>query len=432
MRIHALSSFKTKLTSPTNLLVFTVLLAVFMAKSCGNTNPEFWDQDSLSQNPASLQENTEQKAKKEDSSQEISQNSSDAHANTPRSPQISTPPLPNTPPRSTSSTVEVIPFEPHQAPRESTEETRYDESLLDRPVVVEDMESPKVREGMSAGLKKEESTTQDPPSSPTHEEKSHAKVQLAEKKPKKQGFYNLQCSHIYPDMLEVSTPILSSVMALDTDEIYDEIGRKTARGSQIMLRNMVNSSRPIHPVAFFSTIKHFESSGLIDEWGYWDFGFTSNLCLSWECSGYFQVDVRIEPDWSLDHVCGEDGLNILGLKGGPDFCAALFWWTQAAYGSKCRGLSTHQGGNPCWDPGYNWTVHTFETGYKVYDQHNQWAHLGVHDSWGRAYTGGMVAGEYFMGYENCAAAYHHHKPTPENHIRRAVADFAKNIGITPS
>lgn len=238
---------------------------------------------------------------------------------------------------------------------------------------------------------------------------------------------NLQCARIYPDMLEVGTPLLSTVMSLDPDSIRDEVARDTARGSQIMIKNMVSSSRPIHPIAFFSTIKHFESPNSLNRWGYWDFEFTSTLCVSWECSGYFQVDVRIEPDWSLDHVCGPDGMKILGKKGGPDFCAALFWWTQAANGSKCRHLQGQ--GNPCWDQNYDWKVSTFESAYKVYDQLNQWARYGIYDSWGRAYTGGMVNHEYFMGYENCAAQHYAHEPTPESSIKKAVAQFASDIGI---
>lgn len=239
---------------------------------------------------------------------------------------------------------------------------------------------------------------------------------------------NPQCSLIYPDMLKVATPIFRSVMALNPSAIPDHIGRRTAQGTQIMLANMISSARPIHPVAFFSTIKHFESPGHTHGWGHWDFRFTSTHCLSWECSGYFQVDVHIEPDWSLEHVCGKNGLDILGMKGGPDFCAALFWWTQAANGTKCQHLAAPSGVNPCWDEGYNWDVGTFEAGYLAYGQGNQW---GIYDTWGRAYSGGMVGGKYFMGYENCAAQYYVAAPTPKESIKKAVLDFARTIGFHP-
>lgn len=241
--------------------------------------------------------------------------------------------------------------------------------------------------------------------------------------------HGTQCGVIYPDMREIGTPILRKVLWHQPGDILNPSARAIATDTKTMLLNMMSHpTRPIHPLAFFATIKHFESSAHIRSWGWYDFLFFGHLCTSGECSGYFQVDVQLEPAWSLDDICGMDGLDILGLKGGPDFCAALFWWLKGDSGRKCAQLGSGSA-NPCNSPGYVWDVSVFAQAYRAYGQANQWGQYGIHDSWGRAYTGGWVNHEYFMGYENCAAAYYATDRTPAPLISQAVAAFAAEINL---
>ena len=238
-----------------------------------------------------------------------------------------------------------------------------------------------------------------------------------------------QCGKIYPDMRAVGTPIFRHILAKDPLEITNRTAQGIAIDTKTMLLNMMASpNRPIHPLAFFATIKHFESSADTHQWGWSDFNYFGHLCTSGECSGYFQVDVNLEPDWSLNGICGAEGLDVLNMKGGPDFCAALFWWMKGANGHKCSQLGTRES-NPCRTPGYTWDVALFADAYRAYGQANQWAKYGISDSWGRAYSGGWVNGGYFKGYENCAAAYHKDLVTPAELIRQSVQAFATDIGL---
>lgn len=238
-----------------------------------------------------------------------------------------------------------------------------------------------------------------------------------------------QCGYIYPDIREVGLPIFKQIIAKDVNTMTNASAQKVARHTKTMLANMMaNTIRPIHPLAFFATIKHFESSTHRHSWGWYDFGFYGHLCTSGTCSGYFQVDVGLEPAWSLEGICGSEGLDILGLKGGPDFCAALFWWLEAENGQKCSRMG-YNGSNPCLSPGYVWDVSVFERAYLVYGQENQWAKYGIQDSWGRAYSGGWVGGEYFIGYENCASSYHQNEITPASWVQKSVQIFADSIGM---
>ena len=238
-----------------------------------------------------------------------------------------------------------------------------------------------------------------------------------------------QCGKIYPDMRAVGTPIFRHILAKDPQEITNTTAQGIAIDTKTMLLNMMASpTRPIHPLAFFATIKHFESSADTHRWGWSDFNYFGHLCTSGECSGYFQVDVNIEPDWSLNGICGTKGLDILNMKGGPDFCAALFWWMKGANGHKCTQLGSRES-NPCRTPGYTWDVTLFADAYRAYGQANQWAKYGISDSWGRAYSGGWVNGDYFTGYENCAAAYHENLVTPAELIKQSVQAFAIDIGL---
>lgn len=241
-----------------------------------------------------------------------------------------------------------------------------------------------------------------------------------------------QCGKIYPDMRSVGTPIFQKLMSLDRSAITNQTAYEVAVHTETMLRNMMASEqRPIHPLAFFATIKHFESSSHISGWGWEDFGFFGHLCTSGVCSGYFQVDVGLEHEWSLSGVCGKGGLDLLGMKGGPDFCAALFWWLKGDSGRKCTRLVSGQT-NPCRDAGYVWDVKVFERAFLVYGQANQWSDYGIYDTWGRAYSGGWVGSRYFRGYENCATSYHQDSLAPDDLVRKAVTDFAFKIGVVPS
>ena len=240
-----------------------------------------------------------------------------------------------------------------------------------------------------------------------------------------------QCGKIYPDMRAVGTPIFQKLMSLDRSTITNQTAYEVAVHTETMLRNMMASEqRPIHPLAFFATIKHFESSSHISGWGWEDFGFFGHLCTSGVCSGYFQVDVGLEHEWSLSGVCGKGGLDLLGMKGGPDFCAALFWWLKGDSGRKCTRLVSGQT-NPCRDAGYVWDVKVFERAFLVYGQANQWSDYGIYDTWGRAYSGGWVGGRYFRGYENCATSYHQDSLAPDDLVRKSVTDFAFKIGVVP-
>ena len=246
-------------------------------------------------------------------------------------------------------------------------------------------------------------------------------------------YENLSCGQIYPDVLKVSIPVLKTVISrLENNRITNNKAKYIANGTKQMLLNMTSDrERPIHPAAFFAVIKHFESSNHSSLWGINEPLFFSEHCTSYRCTGYFQVDVDIEHEWSLNNICGDKGLGLLGIKGGPDFCAALFWWIKAEGGHKCSRLVGYNKGNPCMDQNYNWDEYTFSYGHKAYGQGNQWARHGIYDSWTRAYIGGMVGGSYHMGYENCAASYHQHARVPSSQIKQSVYRYLEDIGLNP-
>lgn len=243
---------------------------------------------------------------------------------------------------------------------------------------------------------------------------------------------SMQCRKVYPNMQAVSLPVLQKIFSLNPSEVQNKIAADVLKHARIMFTNMMSDpERPVHPLAFMAMVKHFESSDHIQEWGVHDFRFFSPHCNSGTCSGYFQVDVKLERDWSLEGVCGVQGLDVLGMTGGPDVCSFLYWWLHAGGKSKCKKLVRGYA-NPCRDKGYIWDVTVFERAYLAYGQLNQWRHHGIYDSWGRAYSGGWVGDSYFRGYENCAAVYHQDEAAPASLVRRSVAVFAKNIGIIPA
>ena len=112
-------------------------------------------------------------------------------------------------------------------------------------------------------------------------------------------------------------------------------------------------------------------------------------------------------------------------------CSSLFWWLKGAGGSKCRKLVNGRG-NPCRDEGFVWDVSVFEQAYLAYGQKNQWQQYNIRDTWGRAYSGGLVNGKYFLGYENCAASYFAEELSPSHQIKSAVRKFSEDVGLAPS
>lgn len=288
-----------------------------------------------------------------------------------------------------------------------------------------------------------------------------------------------RCELIYPDLYAKTLKFLKLIVAKNPDEIYNAEAKRTIINSKTMLTNMMLSSeRPIHPAAFFAVIKDFESSISNDYWSVKHFHSKSSTkwCTSGTCSGYFQVDVQLEPTWSLYGICGPGGLDFLGHRGGPDYCAALWWWNSANGGSKCRTLKdvgTYVGPaitsrvcnysskvNPCTTPNVPWTTGTFAYAYEcAYIQQNQWWDHGINDSWQKMYTGFFydhnfprrhkritIPHKQVDGYEYCAVKHfaerHYRKGThewpqfssaaiPSNLLRAAVHQFAAAIGITP-
>ena len=273
--------------------------------------------------------------------------------------------------------------------------------------------------------------------------------------------------------------------------------QKTIIESVRMLLNIMGDhgrealpDRPIHPAAFFSVIRDFESNKS-DKWSNDEYFLTTHNCKHGPCYGLFQIDLvdllNDGPDrvQALKSLCGDGGLGFLGqsVDGALDFCAALQWWNG---GNKCNNLRIHMGHvfenqrptkngdkvcvplsqvqsqafNPCNHPETPWTPKTFAYGYFcAYIQHNQWKHYGIYDTWGRAYTGFNTSGvspllednQEYKGYEYCAIKRYlkqlktgkkciksgdsydvSQRPPPPQLIQASVADFACKIGLLPS
>lgn len=223
----------------------------------------------------------------------------------------------------------------------------------------------------------------------------------------------LRCQTIYPSVERVAVPVLRRIVDIHLGRIPSGMeGRRLAGKTVNMLRNMVRHPvEPIHPLGFFSVVKDFESSEDVSRWGQNGFGFTTGNCSSGVCSGYFQVDVALEGSWRSGQVCKGGELGVWHMPGGPDFCAALFWWLEAAGGTKCSALDP---GNPCLDPEAIWTLDTFARGYQAYVQTPQWGDR----SWGKMYRG---EGSY-SGYRQCIAG-------DGASIRPATDVFLRQIGL---
>ena len=255
-----------------------------------------------------------------------------------------------------------------------------------------------------------------------------------------------RCDGIYPEVYAVMQPHFASVVSLWDDakgEVKPEVTNGQARAiverTIKMLHNIMGMrARPIHPIAFFSVIKHFESSmdmiwsgGGESEGGTEKFSYSSPwgpMCdtngKKTDCMGLFQINL-FDSDMTLGlqskeiapafkAICGQGGLNLLGTKGSLDTCASLYWWLRnEAY--KC-GLMLKGSQNACTDATnaqgvYPWSPDTFAYAHsRAYKQENQLIGHNKNDPWRALYVGGRApAGAritHFMGYEHCAARHY--------------------------
>jgi len=303
-----------------------------------------------------------------------------------------------------------------------------------------------------------------------------------------------RCDIVYPQMYEKAKNVFSSMIAsynetfgelpegaspmtynsldfsngqnqaiknmMDSSSVTDKRARNILVNSYQMLLNITrHPDRPVDPVGFFSVVKDFESSIEVDSWGKNDFGFsTLNCCDGYPCRpipcyGYFQVSLDIEPNWNFNAVCGKNGLNIIGIEGGPDFCASQFWWTEVGGAQKCQQMNS-RGANPCTSTSYTWSPDTFAYAWAdAYIQANQWGAgpyitanypNGIKDSWKKMYTGLHFNGMFHLGYEHCAVEHYlktykgvdkdWQMPSSFNarkYIRSAVRRFLYEINVVP-
>ncbi|MCY4380627.1 MAG: hypothetical protein OXC40_03540 [Proteobacteria bacterium] len=211
----------------------------------------------------------------------------------------------------------------------------------------------------------------------------------------------LRCNTIYPSTYEVSRHVLKKILtrANASPETINTQAMEIARGTHQMLRNMIRDPEFfILPVAFFAMLKDYESEGHVDTWGVYDFAFVSPYCYSGRCSGYFQVDVDLMDQWNLHHICGQSGLDVLGITGGPDYCAFLFWMLSGD-GYRCKQFDYR--GDACLGHDFAWDTETFARGYQVYGQAPQWGDR----SWAKMYSGFYGSDDFVTGYEQCSIDY---------------------------
>lgn len=192
---------------------------------------------------------------------------------------------------------------------------------------------------------------------------------------------------IYRDMNRVSVPIFKRILKV-SKEPGNTQGHRMARTFVNMIQNMATSEVSINPVAFFATIKDFESA-LIFKWSPVgsSAAWTTQNCYSEECYGLFQVDVKIEPAWNSQICLSKKEGGVLGLnefQGGMDYCAAIFWWTEAGNGHKCSRLNIG-GPNPCKVSGIEWTMEMVARGRAAYGQKIQTAGGWDSDQWAEMY-----------------------------------------------
>lgn len=202
--------------------------------------------------------------------------------------------------------------------------------------------------------------------------------------PQKEGD-NIRCDDVYPSVYKVGKPILKKFYALGVqvqDDAFakklDPLTVKVAKRFKVMLDNMVSHpEEPIDPIGFFSTIKDFETAGVVD-WSENPDGkdldiYTTKNCTTKRCDGLFQIDIQLEAKKAntfpfRDVVCKEAG--IWRDLGGADFCYSIFWWTLSEDGAKCKRMGSEDKpeGNPCTRTGIPWDIHTFGYGNKAYVQ----------------------------------------------------------------
>ena len=249
-----------------------------------------------------------------------------------------------------------------------------------------------------------------------------------------------------------------------SEEITEKnVALRIARTTVQLLKNLMRDPRrPIHPAAFFSTIKDYETGANLFQWGK-DQNFQCRSpglctpkcvpekdCERWcdrhgalmgskekclktcqkegkvcdnACYGLFQVDPEIDNFythsseegsslvlweekhilWDLEKVCGASGLDILDITGGADFCAFFYWMSQSMSGRKCEQFIEGQPlegdvVNPCSDQDYSWSVNTFEKGHRAYVQQQK-----DEFAWKKKYQGFVSDNRPIFGYEHCAA-----------------------------
>lgn len=272
---------------------------------------------------------------------------------------------------------------------------------------------------------------------------------------------------------------------------------------QMLINMMRDPQRPVHPAAFFAVIKDFETGANLAQWGR-DGKFMcqsrncSRKCVTGEkaceqwcerhgqmpspggecqrlckesgeycdnrCYGLFQVDPEFDnfrpreahdpPDpyryvlwdpkhirWDYKKICGDEGLGIIKQRGGPDYCALLYWFTEGLSGHNCAGfvdpdLDGIGGDNPCTTEGATWSVETFRHGHRAYGQ-EQSDEL----AWQKRYEGFRnTRGEMIQGYEHCAASGYegYHYQNSSDHgvsllkaLQASVMDFGCRVGVMP-
>ncbi|MCY4444549.1 MAG: hypothetical protein OXC44_07115 [Proteobacteria bacterium] len=196
-----------------------------------------------------------------------------------------------------------------------------------------------------------------------------------------------------PGVYGVSVDIFSHILSLG--KVENSVAQLIIDTTPTFLKNMMaDEERPIHPAAFFSVIKDYETGANVYEWGRTAVncqtpGMCTNKCvqgddcLRWclrhsqmmgeqetckkacmseqgfcddRCYGLFQVDPEIanfveKPQlngksslelvaaehihWDYEKICGASGLDLIGRWGGPDYCAVLFWLFAARSGYNC-------------------------------------------------------------------------------------------------
>ena len=313
-----------------------------------------------------------------------------------------------------------------------------------------------------------------------------------------------------PGVYETSIAAFKQVMRSNPDPKTNPYAYEIAQFTPTLLRNLMRDPEyPIHPAAFLSVVKDFETGTNLFEWGVDDFmcrtpGMCQNKCFhdgdctricersgqhlggrekclqsckihgkvcDDRCYGLFQVDPEIENlrlgkdvgsdhpfvlwdkdfiSWDFEKVCGEKGLGLIGITGGPDYCALLFWLFVGESHLKCTrfaGASEHKTQvvdgqtktvyrNPCKDEGYAWSLKNIARGPEAYQQYQMDA-----EAWKKKYMGFISDDkEVVYGYEHCAVnGYKNHDPYASGELlvpisvrQAAVLDYACKVGVMPS